>query len=295
MSSAFAFPYKTIPAEMCLFGEWERIDANDDAEPIGDHVAGWDYDSDMKLARSVQLNPGSIMEELGLDRSDARMSIVVTAETGPTSYRWIVSRTDVPEKDRWQADLHVHLKSVHLAQRLCLATEVVLATKVLKAKPFTAKDLGSRLYRDVTVIQLEGSLGRFPMDMLDFGKNLPFLRAQDALWYLDWDPSRPESQFLGTVLLYINSSHAEVSSLMRGGEPTLLGILRCDVIRAMSEALLHNDEFVSNYLDFEIDTVGGQVREWLMIAFGDEKPELLRSKLDSSPGRFEAQIQSAFS
>lgn len=295
MSSASAFPYKTIPSEMFLLGEWERIDINVDAESIGDHIAGWDYDSYMELARSVQLEPESIMKELGLDRSDARMSIVVTAETGPTSYRWIVSRTDVPQDVAWQADLRIKLESVHLAQRLSLATEVVLAKGISKAKPFTAKELGSRLYRDVKIIQLEGSLGRFPMDMLDFGKGLPFLQAPGALWYLDWDPSRPESQFLGTVLLYINSAHPEVSNLIQAAEPTLLAILRCDVIRAMCEALLQNEEFVSNYSDFQSDTVGGQVREWLMIAFGDEKPQSLQSKLDSSPGRFEARIQSAFS
>lgn len=295
MSSAFAFPYKTIPTEMCFLGEWERLDTNGNAESIGDDIAGWDYDSHMELGRSVKLEPRSIMKELGLNRPDTRMSVVVTAETGPTSYRWIVSRTDIPQDLKWQADLRINLKSAHLAQRLSLATEIVLATRISKARPFTPKDLGSRLYRDVKVIQLEGSLGRFPMDMLDFGKGLPFLQASEALWYLDWDPSRPESQFLGTVLLYINSAHPKVSNLVQAAEPTLLAILRCDVIRAMCEALLQNEEFVLNYSDFQLDTVGGQVREWLMVAFGDEKPELLQSRLDSAPGRFEARIQSAFS
>jgi hypothetical protein len=249
----------------------------------------------MEFGRSIELRPRETIESIGLTNSTARLSVVVTAETGPTSYRWLVASNDVPDAAEWQHDIRFAVDSAHLAQRLSLVTEVLLATRVSDAGRFIPNRLGSRLFRDAKVIQLEGSLGRFPMEMIDFRKGLPFLQAPDALWYLDWDPSRPESQFLGTVLLYINSAHPEVSNLVQAAEPTILSILRCDVIRAMSQAMLENEEFLASYADYGTDTVGGQVREWLLMAFGDQKPTLLQSKLESAPGRFEAQLQSVFS
>lgn len=278
-----------------MLGPWKRFDRHGEAESVNDHIPGWDYDSQMELTRSIQLRPKTVLDSLGLNDSVAQLSIIVVAETGPTSYRWLAYRTDVPNDAEWQHGIRVEVDSIHLAQRLSLVTEVVLATRIARAKSFTPNQLGSRLLRDVQVVQLEGSLGRFPMEMIDFQKGLPFLQAPHALWYLDWDPSRPESQFLGTVLLYINSAHPEVSNLIRVAEPSILSTLRCDVIRAMCQAMLRNEEFLANYADYDTDTVGGQVREWLRLAFGDEKPELFQSKLDSSPERFEARLQSTFS
>ena len=295
MSTAFAFPYKTIPRELCEIENWQRIDPHENAEAVGDHIPGWDYDSHLSFGRSLKLNPKAIIESIGINGQNPKMTAIVNAETGPTSYRWTVSRVDIPQETEWVHDFQFDIDSVHLAQRLTLTTEIVLASSISDPGAFSAHQLGSRLYRDVHTVQLEGSLGRFPMEMLDFEKGLPFLQAPNALWYLDWDPSRPESQFLGTVLLYINSGHPEVSNLIQAAEPTILSILRCDVIRTMCEVMLRSDEFVSNYADYDTDTVGGQVREWLFLAYGEEKPAILQTKLDNSPGRFEARIQSAFS
>jgi hypothetical protein len=285
----------TIPPEVCVLEQWERFDHLGEPEPVDDQIAGWDYDSHMEFGRSIELRPREAVESIGLTKSAADLSVIVTAETGPTSYRWLVARTDVPGTSEWKHDIRFSIESAHLAQRLSLVTEVVLAKQIPDPGRFVPNRFGSRLFRDAKIIQLEGSLGRFPMEMIDFRKGLPFLQAPDALWYLDWDPSRPESQFLGTVLLYVNSAHPEVSNLVQAAEPTILSILRCDVIRAMSQAMLQNEEFLASYADYGTDTVGGQVREWLLMAFGDQKPVLLRSKLESAPGRFEAQLQSVFS
>ena len=295
MSSGLAFPYRTVPEELCELSAWVRFDAEGNSEPIGDSIAGWDYDSPLNLGRSLKLYPKSVVKCLGLDPKDAIVSVVVTAETGPTSYRWLVSRADVPDVGSWKHEIQFQVDSANLAQRLNLTTEILLARKIESKEAFVPKRLGSRLFRDIQAVQLEGSLGRFPMEMIDFQKGLPFLQASNSLWYLDWDPSRPESQFLGTVRLYVNSAHPEISNLVQAAEPTILSILRCDVIRAMCEVMLLSEDFVSNYADFDVDMVGGQVREWLQLAYGAEKPELLKSKLDSSPGRFEARIQSTFS
>jgi hypothetical protein len=295
VSSAFAFPYKTVPEELVELGPWERFDQHGDAETVGEDIAGWDYDSHMEFGRSIKFHPKTIIKSLGLKSTDSGLSVIVTAETGPTSYRWLVSRADVPDAATWKHDIRFEVSSANLAQRLSLTTEIILAGEVGKPATFAPSESGSRLFRDVQVLQLEGSLGRFPMEMIDFQKGLPFLQAPHALWYLDWDPSRPESQFLGTVLLYINSAHPEVSNLVQAAEPTIISVLSCDVIRAMCESMLQNEDFVANYADFETDMVGGQVREWLQLAYGGERPELIKSKLDSSPGRFEARIQSTFS
>ena len=295
MTSTVAFPYRTIPPELIKLGGWQRFDRQGAAATIDDCIPNWDYDSHIDFGRSIELQPNAIIKNLEINDPKVNMSLIVTAETGPTSYRKTVFRTNVPQYPTWQHNIRFSIDSSQLAQRLSLATAIVLAGDVKGAGPITPSRHGSRLYRDSYVIQLEGSLGRFPMEMLDFRKGLPFLQAPEALWYLDWDPSRPESHFLGTVLLYVNSGHPEVSNLIQAAEPTILSILRCDVIRTMCQTMLQNDEFISDYSDYETESVGGQVREWLLHAFGDENPAMLSTKLENSPSRFESRLQSAFS
>ncbi len=58
------------------------------------------------------------------------MSLIVTAETGPTSYRKIVFRTNIPQSSKWQHDIRFSIESSQLAQRLSLATAIVLAGNV---------------------------------------------------------------------------------------------------------------------------------------------------------------------
>jgi hypothetical protein len=178
---------------------------------------------------------------------------------------------------------------------LTLKTEIVLGDAIEHQMPFVASAAGSRLYQDIHKIQLEGSLGRFPMELVEFSTSFRGLRASNAMWYLDWDPSRPESLFLGRVLLYINASNPDMAEKIRNMEPATMSILRCDVIRAMCEGMLQNEDFIAGYEHFESDTVGGQVREWLVAAFDDVSPETLKIIMQSSPGRFEARIQEAFS
>lgn len=294
MTSAYAFPYKTVPTELYVLGPWQRHDRDSNAQGVNDQIKGWDYDAHLKLARSINMQPASALDVLGLDPSVAHLALIVTAETGPTGYRWLAYQTDVPNNHEWHHEICFEVDSSHLSQQLTLVTEIVLAKRIPEAGSFTPKELGSRLLRDIHAIQLEGSLGRFPMEMVDFQKALPMLRAPHALWYLDWDPARPESQLLGTVLLYINSAHPDASRLRDLAEPSLVSALRCDIIRTMCQAMLRNEDFLVNYSEYDANTVGGQVREWLRLAFGDQKPEVILSRLDASPGRFEAQLQSTF-
>ena len=86
MSAALAYPYRTIPDVLCLLGQWARYDHHGNPEEIGDHIAGWDYDSKIDLGRSIELQSDAIIKMLGLEDSGAKLTVVVTAGTGPTSY-----------------------------------------------------------------------------------------------------------------------------------------------------------------------------------------------------------------
>lgn len=295
MSSTIAFPFRTVNDQTVVLEDWKYQDQEDLLRSASSGISGWDYDASMTLTTSVKLNPMKLVELAGMKGLDAEISLVVSASTGPSKHRWIAYRTDIPMEEGWEDEILLELDSTLMAERIILQTDIILTNDLPSSESFVARHAGSRLFSNRTVIQLEGSLDRFPMDMLPFGTSLRFLGAPSALWYLDWDPSRPDSQFLGTVLLYINSDHEDIAKLVQEADPAIMSTLKCDVIRSMCQALLRNDEFVSQYAEFESGTVGGQVRDWLVFAFDDQGPNTLRSQLDSYPSRFEARLQDRFS
>ncbi len=290
-----AFPFKTASEETVSVSGWMLHGNGAEPEPILGSIPGWDYDTELVISREVELTPSGILDETGLAGQEVELMLNVIALTGPSCYRKIVFSAQIPSNDSWTCDIDLTLDSRELAESLTLKTEIVLGVPVDHELPFVASARGSRLYQDIEKIQLEGSLGRFPMELVDFGESIPGLRAGNAMWYLDWDPGRPEARFLGAVLLYINASHQEMAERIRNMEPVITSVLRCDVIRTMCEGMLRNEEFVAGSGHFDADTVGGQVNEWLTEAFEDMSTEALKIMMQSSPGRFEARIQEAFS
>lgn len=290
-----AFPYRTVRDDNVTTGDWLLVGRDGQPYPIVGSIPGWDYDTELRVRRRLQLKPLRILDETGLTDQPVELRLNVVTLTGPTSYRNLQLCLEIPLVENWFQDIDLRLDSRKLAEALTLRTEVVLGDRLDHGLRFVASAAGSRLFHDSQKIQLEGSLGRFPMELLDFDASLPGLRASNAMWYLDWDPTRPESHFLGTVLLYINSANDEIAERVRNMEPAVMSILRCDVIRAMCEVMLRSDDFLAGFHYFDSDTVGGQVRDWLVAAFGDVMPEVLVMLLRSSPGRFEARLQEAFS
>lgn len=289
------FPHKTIGETCCRVGEWILLGEDGKALPIRGALSGWDYDTKLVLQRHIELEPLRALEETGFEGKEVDLRLNVISLTGPNCYRSLVSTHEVPLIDDWRHDIEISMNSGDLAETLTLKTEITLRSTIEHKMPFVASTVGSRLYLDTEKIQLEGNLGRFPMEHVDFKKSMPGLRANEAMWYLDWDPSRPDSRFLGAVLLYINASQQEVSERIRTMDPVLMAVLRCDVIRTMCEGMLQNEEFVSGFDHFDSDTLGGQVRDWLVAAFDDTIPDVLKNMMQNSPGRFEARIQKAFS
>jgi hypothetical protein len=290
-----AFPFNTASQETVSFSEWMMRGDDTEPEPIQGSIPGWDYDTDLAIGRHVELKPLEILNETGLAGHQVELMLNVIVLTGPSCYRTVAFSERIPSNDRWACNIDLTLNSRELAESLTLKTEIVLAVPVDHELPFVASAIGSRLYEDIEKIQLEGSLGRFPMELVDFGESIPGLRAGNAMWYLDWDPGRPEARFLGAVLLYINASQQEMADRIRNMEPVITSVLRCDVIRTMCEGMLRNEEFVTGSDHFDVDTVGGQVNEWLTEAFENMSTEALKMMMRSSPGRFEARIQEAFS
>jgi hypothetical protein len=89
MSSGLAFPYRTVPEELCELSAWERFDPQGNSESVGDSIAGWDYDSQLDLGRTIKFHPKSVVKSLGLNPQDASISVVVTAETAlPVTGGW---------------------------------------------------------------------------------------------------------------------------------------------------------------------------------------------------------------
>ena len=289
-----AFPYRTTSPERIALEHWRLVRDENTEEKVTDHIAGWDYHLDLELRRSAAIDSPGVARDVGLDGLTSGFLLQIVALTGPASSRRVALSRRIPANETWEEELVVSLDSTTLADSLTLVTELVLPETIEHSLSFVPSMAGSRLYSVRETLDLERSPGRFPMELVDFERSLSELRASRSMWYLDWDPSRPESRLLGTVVLYINSANAAFTERILSQDAATTAALRCDVIRTMCEHLLRNRDFQEDYDLYEPDTVGGQVREWLIAAFGSTGLGIVRQMMESSPGRFEARIQDTF-
>lgn len=290
-----ALPYRIADPKRIALGAWHLIrDDIAEKEEITDHIPGWDYNFGLNLCRSLEIDSPGIARDVGLEGLTTSFVLQIVALTGPATFRRIVYHQRIPANEVWRKEILVSFDSTSLADSLTLVTEIVLPDTVDHSLNFVPSMAGSRLHTARESLALDGRLDRFPMALVDFQRTLPDLQIRHSMWYLDWDPSRPESRFLGTVLLYINSANKDFAERIINQDTPSIAALRCDVIRTMCENLLRNRDFLETCDLYEPDTVGGQVREWLTEAFGSTGLEIVRRMMENSPGRFEARIQDSF-
>lgn len=285
----FSFPFRRIPKDVIEVSEWFWTRKDSTEKVLVDSIPDWDYSVDLGFRREIKVDIESILSAIGLESSGARLELVVTLVTGAQErFRTVVWRQMMPSQGEASIEPNFRLSGSGLSKRIVLRSEIILASDQGASGALAPSRSGSRLWEDSCVGDLEGTLGRFPLEVLDFGEVFPDM--QTALWYLDWDPNHLDNAFLGSVRLCLNCAQVSFMDRFRQEDPIVLSLVLSGIIFQMTVAALGNDEFCDRHSEFEDHTVGSVISSWLESAYPGELAKTIAEDLEVDPGRFAARV-----
>lgn len=288
-----AYPFRTIPQDMIECSQWSLIDTSD-VMPLLTKIEHWDYDTKIKLERSISFNAIKCLKSLGLDNADTKLKLIVIVVTGPTGSRWVGYQKEINYMSNFSNGISFEIDSEKLAGAITLITEITLVDAGTNSEKLSATKPGSRLWTETHKIDIEGISARFPMDILDFEKSLASLGISLAPWYLQWNVDHLESNFVGNVVLYLNSKQKGFIEKVQTEDPVVIQWLRLDLIRQMCSVAIEQDDFKENFHGYQDGSIGGTIRDWIILAFENMSIEVISAMYQSQRSRFESSIASVF-
>ncbi|MFC1545199.1 hypothetical protein ACFL44_00735 [Gemmatimonadota bacterium] len=195
--------------------------------------------------------------------------------------------------------LELDVPGVSLAGDISLTCELVLTGVEVDAarSPLSPALPGRLLWKDSSILLLEGQGSRFPVEIRDFEEAGGWY-PPGAGWHLEWDRTDPSAQFLASVMLLINSRNEAVRSSatsieLEDWQEILLSAMYYDVGRRLIRGMLTCTQFKEFPDEFEEGTVGHSVRLLLGLLFPERPVSSLVEELYQRPDHFETRLQEA--
>ena len=270
--------------------DWELV-VGQVSRPIGESIDDWDPSQDLQAKRHVLIEPNEIRGQTGLG-ARSRVRLLGGWHCDATRTRSFTSTIDISlEEDGGEIDLVAAVVGKDVAIAITLETHLILLFADDDSNPLAARDVGASLWVDGHRVNLEGVASRFPTEWIDFTRG-PY--PNDAVWYLDWDPARPEYSVLGGMRLYLNIGHPRLKAVLdRGdGESKLLReTIRAEVARQLVTGGLTSTAFLDDVDGHDEETVGAAIRRLVKVLMPGYSAVAARDLLLRDPGRFEARLQ----
>lgn len=285
--SRVAYPFLTMASETVGGSGWLVSRAGADFEEIGDFLADWDYDTPVRIRRTILVHHTAASRDLELEPDDFALSVAVQVGTGPG----MLPRLIVWQEQRdlkGAATVEIELPSSLLSSVLHLRTTIVLAQVPRRAGDLSPRNIGERLWSDQLRVRLEDKDPRFPIEVADFSALLGNSAAGFAPWYLHWSPRDWSRNFHGALRLYLNRKHEALVRKVEGEDPETLQHLMADVMGQVCEALLRDVDAEGVIERCEEGSLGRQAWYWLELAFPEHDLSRMKSVLDNRPGVFRA-------
>ena len=282
-------PFLTPPDTAISHGGWFLATVDGDIALPND-LPHWDYQTVLELAAPVSVDRGAVTDACRLDW-DSGLSVLVLARSSHTKAEIVAAKVDVPLSDNFDIAIELRLDGRELGGRLTL--ETLLVSKFPKPCGALAPvHPGSILWRRTHWTNLEGIGAQFPTETIDFTATG---RDPRAGWELRIDFSDPESLFMSSARLTLNSGHPAVGKLLRGerdeGTGQLLRTLNWDITRQMVQIALQSDDVAALDTDPDAISVAGVLRNLLATVWPLESVVTLRNWLVYEPNRIEVHLQ----
>lgn len=222
-------PYFIPDSETVRWDPW-ALATDGDWVPMPDAVNGWDPDTDLKIRRTVQIDPSRFTTETGLNIGQ----VVVTTSwiSSTTAMSGAEAPLPVPESGLVVAE--AVMRGERLGGVMSLRSTVALA-RAGAQRPGVAHMPGSVLAEHSRRVALEGSMSMFPVHDIDFA----YTRlSADASWHLETSTDLT-APFLGTFQLLLNNRDAELmSAVARGSKDKRQQALRDELQQGVAAVLL---------------------------------------------------------
>ncbi|MGF6161157.1 MULTISPECIES: hypothetical protein [Pseudomonas] len=294
MNKRLAFPFLTITEGSITTSPWLLSLNNAPFLPASDHLANWDYSSQLTLNRTLSIDWDLVSLDLSHPKSKLPLEILVQIGTGSgnlprklwSEYQKAISyRAD-------EIEITIPIISENLSQRLFIKTQIVLRDQIISTNILTPSEVGARLWLDTSDIRLEGGEPRFPVEEISLGQVFKNKAEANALWYLHWQTDTLDHSFSGAVRLYLNSDYPDFVSRFQQKDKFTLQTVLNDVISQLIEKALPNPDFQERADFFEEGSIGANINNWLRTAFGNLTIKQLYDFSNQKPGEFRAALLS---
>ncbi|WP_228372737.1 hypothetical protein [Demequina maris] len=271
-------------------GDWLLVE-DGEAIDLPTALAAWDYQSNLRVRRIVELEPLRIRNEVGLPAHAPIVLSVIWSATGSNLSGPAVSLR-LGHEVRERHVIEFSLRAADLGGTLSLRTLVALGARVTNAPETAPWRAGSILWMDTIDLRLQGDAAQFPMAVIDFAHTaLP----ETAGWHLQITGGM-ETAAMGALLLLINSSHEQVvgafeaASRPRPAQRAVLSAVRSDVARTLVEHALVRDDFdpAEPYPD---GSLGATCADLFNKLFDGRSVTDVRLGREHSPGMFATELQ----
>ena len=290
--SAIAYPYLRIDAAEVLASPWSVRD--EDRRTLGEYLPDWDYASEVRLRRRVQVDLASIACRFGVPVADLRLRLTVTVGTGGAREdrdRRIYWARDVTI-DETDFDVELLIDGLDIAQRFSLRTDLLYSGPVAEGGVLAPKRAGLRLWDEMLRVRVEPEETRFPIEALSFAQHFP--ESRGALWRLEWSPADLAEEFAGSFRLFINDDFPDFVSKVSAGDITTVGLLMAAVRLQITRGALSNDGLEDAVAHGGQISIAAAVSRWLSAAFPGEGVAAVRQIAVYNPALFDAALSSVY-
>ncbi|MGY1722734.1 hypothetical protein [Blastococcus sp. SYSU DS0533] len=272
-------------------GEW-IIEAGGSRRPIPPLLKGWDYSTALGLECIVRVPRSQLLSECGL-AEDAEIALAVLWSSSSTNLRRLGAK--IPVADDRAIKALFEIPPGIAGGRLSIERLLVLTSAGTSRNPLAARRPGSVLWRESPAEQavcvLEGDASRFPTDVIDFEQS--GLGESGGVWWLHHDLSDLDANPMACLRIRINSSHPAGAKLVEGAPESeeARSVLYWDVHRSLVHAALDSDEFVDNWGNFRLGSLGYTLEQLCRRLWPYEDARALRAARASNRPKFEAAMQ----
>lgn len=291
-----AYPFNTLTDVAVGFGGWMIGDVGQPLAPATGILDDWDYDRDLEVAVKFEFDFAEVSRCLGAREDDVFLAVTLKAGTGTGSLPRRVDRLDSSRVSCAHpfVTLTAKISAPRLSGRLRLEATVVLEQTSKDAGALSPTVIGSRLWSDRVDVLLEGGgSARFPVELVNFAEVFRGQEHQSAPWYLHWRVGNLYGDFAGSVRLYVNADIEELKDRFVEGDPLTLQAIMGDVMTQMVSTVVCLDDCDDALEECEVGSIGRQVRNWMDMAFPDQRAPTIRGTMEHTPGVFRAALLAA--
>lgn len=293
MARIEVLPHHTAPPSAWQRAGWTVALDDEPPQPVPPLLPGWDYDRTLVFRTETTVDVNRLHESCRTGGSGS-FELVCIWDCPAAGVRGVGSRHLLIGQGNMTLGSIFRIPPRILAERVRVERQVVLAeVPESRNSPFVPGIPGSVILWEredqVVSMALEGSGGRFPVEAIDFAQaGLP-----NAAWQLSVTYDDPNDAFLGSVRLYVNSSHPAIAELLQEPDSPsarrTLSVIQWDASRRLILQAAEDDRMSQPM--FEEGSVGDVIQGICKSILQRHDIRALVGLIKKDPERFETLLQ----